>query len=195
VPVSGTGISASRVISSSSSSESFGNVTVGSSASATVNLTNTGNASVTISSLTVSGAGVSASGVASVTLNPGQSAPLTVKFAPTKAGSVTGSVAVLSNASDSPLAIAVSGSGVTAAAHSVALSWAASGSSGVVGYDVYRSTVSGGPYTRLDSAPVNALDYTDSTVQSGTQYFYVLTSVTSGGVQSGYSSQIAVSVP
>jgi HYDIN/CFA65/VesB-like, Ig-like domain/Abnormal spindle-like microcephaly-assoc'd, ASPM-SPD-2-Hydin len=195
VPVSGTGIPDSRVISATATSEHFGNVNVGSSSTATFTLTDTGNSSVTISGLSCSGAGVSASGAVNVTLDPGQSTPVTVKFAPTKSGAVSGSVAVTSNASDSPFAIAVSGSGVSTATRSVNLHWAASSSTNVTGYDVYRSTVSGGPYTKLDSAPVAALDYTDSTVRSGTEYFYVVTSVESSGAQSNYSSQISISVP
>lgn len=195
VPVSGTGVSAANTIAASATSENFGRVTVGNNATATVNLTNTGAQSVTISALSYSGAGVTASGAVDVTLNPGQSTPVTVKFRPAQAGSVTGSVVVDSTASDSALAILVSGTGVAAAAHSVILKWAASSSSNVSGYDVYRSTTTGGPYTKLDSAPVGALDYTDSTVQSGTDYFYVVTSVESNGTQSGYSSQISVSIP
>lgn len=195
VPVSGTGVSAANTIAASTTTENFGKVTVGSSATATVDLTNTGAQSITISGLSYSGKGVTASGGASVVLNPGQSTAITVKFAPTQAGSFTGSVVVDSTASDSVLAITVSGTGVAAAVHSVSLKWAASSSSGVSGYDVYRSTTSGGPYTKLDSAPIAALDYTDSTVQSGTEYFYVATSIASNGAQSGYSSQISVSIP
>jgi hypothetical protein len=195
LPVSGTGVAGSRVITASATSENFGNVPVGSSATATVTLTDTGNSSVTISGVSYSGAGISASGAANVTLSPGQSTPVTLTLAPTKTGSISGSVAVTSNAIDSPFAIAVTGSGVAAAIRAVNLDWAASPSTDVTGYNVYRSTVSGGPYTKLDSAPVQALDYTDSTVQSGTDYFYVVTSVESSGAQSSYSSQISVSVP
>ena len=195
VPISGTGVSETATLSASATSANFGNVTVGSSATATVNLTNTGNSSVTISTVTSAGTGVSASGAANVILSPGQATAVSVKFAPTKAGAVAGSVAVASNASNSPITIAVSGDGVAAptpSTHSVNLSWTPSASSGVSGYDVYRSTVSGGPYTKIGSA--STVDYTDASVQANTEYFYVVTSV-DAGVQSGYSGQIAVSVP
>jgi len=49
----------------------------------------------------------------------------------------------------------------------------------VAGYNVYRGTVSGGPYTKINSSLVAALDYIDSTVQSGTTYFYVTTAIDS----------------
>jgi len=193
VPISGTGVSDTTTLSASATTENFGNVTVGSSATATVSLKNTGNSSVTVSTVSSAGTGVSASGGADVILSPGQATALSVKFAPAKAGAVTGSVTVASNASNSPVTIAVSGDGVAPpSTYSVSLSWAPSASSGVSGYDVYRSTVSGGPYTQIGSA--STVDYKDSSVQANTEYFYVITSV-DAGVQSGYSSQIAVSIP
>ncbi len=51
-------------------------------------------------------------------LTPGQSVTLTVAFAPTVAGAVSGSAAVASNASNSPATITLSGSGVTQTAGS-----------------------------------------------------------------------------
>ncbi len=44
----------------------------------------------------------------------------------------------------------------------------------VVGYYVYRSTTSGGPYTKLNSMPVTATSYADSTVVPGTTYYYTV---------------------
>jgi hypothetical protein len=193
VPISGTGVSDTTTVSASATRENFGNVTVGSSATATVNLTNTGNSSVTLSTVSSAGTGVSAGGAADVILGPGQATALTVKFAPTKAGAVSGSVTVAGNASNSPITIAVPGDGVAApSTYSVNLSWTPSASSGVSGYDVYRSAASGGPYAQIGSS--STVDYTDSSVHANTEYFCVVTSV-DAGVQSGYSSPIAVSVP
>jgi hypothetical protein len=69
--------------------------------------------------------------------------------------------------------------GVTASAGDaqVTLSWTAS--SGATGYNVKRSTKSGGPYTTLGS-PATAT-YVDSTVSNGTTYFYVVSSLNSAG--------------
>ena len=65
----------------------------------------------------------------------------------------------------------------------------------VAGYNVYRSQTSGGPYSKLDSSIVAADAYTDSSVQSGQTYYYVVTSVTSSGVESADSTQVSATVP
>jgi len=79
-------------------------------------------------------------------------------------------------------------------AHTATLGWVASTST-MTGYYVYRSTVDGGPYILLTSSPVAGLTYTDTTVQSGQTYYYVTTSVDSGGNQSGFSNQVQAIVP
>lgn len=45
-----------------------------------------------------------------------------------------------------------------------------------LGYNVYRSTASAGPFTRLNTALVAALTYSDTTVAGGTTYWYRITS-------------------
>jgi len=77
----------------------------------------------------------------------------------------------------------------------VSLSWTASASSGIAGYNVYQGTVSGGPYAKLTSAPVPAIQYTDTTVQSGNTYFYVVTSVDSSNDESAFSNEAVATVP
>ena len=78
-------------------------------------------------------------------------------------------------------------------AHSVTLNWRASSSNGVTGYDVYRSTVSGGYYGLLGNTP--NLTYKDTAVQSGTTYYYVVTALNSSGTQSRYSNQATANIP
>ena len=197
IPVVGSGTASAPTLSVSATSVSFGSVAVGSTASQNVTLMSSGNSSVTVSSISTSGRGINASGLGSaITLNPGQSASLTLKFAPTAAGSITGSVTLKSNATNSPTTISVSGIGASqATSHSVALSWMASVSFGVTGYNIYRSTASGGPYAKLVSFPVSAPHYTDSTVHAGTAYFYVVTAVNSSGEESSQSSQTEAQIP
>lgn len=72
--------------------------------------------------------------------------------------------------------------------HSVALSWTASTSSSISGYNVYRSTTSGGTYTKINTSLVVPTSYTDNSVQAGQTYFYVATAVDTSGIESVYSS-------
>ena len=196
VGLTGTGIAATLTLGISPTSLSFGNVTTNtSSAPQNVTITNTGNSSVTISQITLSGAGYSMTGgSAPVTLTPAQNLILTVQLNPTVAGSVNGSISMVSNASGSPATVSLTGTGVVPVQHSVALSWTASTST-VSGYNVYRGTVSGGPYTKINSSLITTLTYTDATVQSGTTYFYVATAVDSSGNESVNSNQVPALIP
>jgi hypothetical protein len=186
---------ATYLISASPASLSFGNINTGTSSTLTVTLTNSGNSSVTISNVSVSGAGFNATGVSTGTiLTSGQTATLNVTFAPAAAGNVTGNIAVVSNASNSPATIAFSGTGVQVVSPSVDLTWTAS-TSVVLGYNVYRSAQSGGPYTKLSTTLVTLISYIDSVVQSGQTYFYVVTAVDSANVESVYSNDASAVIP
>ena len=196
VGLTGTGIAATLSLGISPASLSFGNVTTGTtSASQDVTITNTGNANVTISQISVSGAGYTATGGGTpVTLSPTQTLALVTQFSPTVAGSVSGSISIASSAIGSPATVSLSGTGIAPVQHSVALSWTASTST-VSGYNVYRGTASGGPYTRINSSLVGTLSYTDSTVQSSTTYYYVTTAVDASGNESAYSNEVPASIP
>jgi hypothetical protein len=82
----------------------------------------------------------------------------------------------------------------TVGSHVVDLSWTASTDT-VVGYYIYRGTTPGGPYVKLNSAAETETAYTDSTVQSGQTYYYVVTSVDANQVESIHSNQAAAVVP
>jgi hypothetical protein len=79
--------------------------------------------------------------------------------------------------------------------HSVTLSWVASTSTGVVGYNIYRRAASAEPYTKINPAPTSATTYTDSNVQAGQTYSYVTTSVDMSGNESAYSNDITAVIP
>jgi len=80
--------------------------------------------------------------------------------------------------------------------HLVGLSWLPSTSANITGYNVYRATVSGGPYSRINSGGlVAATLYDDGTVKSGTNYFYTVTTVNSSGVESVFGNQVKAAVP
>ena len=195
ISLSGSGVVATFLLSASPTSLSFGNLTVGSSSSQTVMLTNTGNSSVTISQVNTSGPGFSASGLTlPLTLAAGQGASLSVVFAPAAAGSVTGSISVVSNATNSPAIVSLGGSGVQPIAHSSTLSWTAS-TSVVTGYNVYRGTISGGPYTQLNTSLASMVSYIDPTVLAGQTYFYIVTAVDSSGIESLFSNEVSATIP
>jgi hypothetical protein len=184
----------SPLLTASSAQVNFGSVSVSSSASQTVTLINSGNSNVTISNVVVAGAGFNASGGASgLILSPGQTATVTATFSPAAAGTLTGSLTVPSNASNSPSTIALTGTGI-AQPHAVNLSWMPS-TSAVVGYNVYSSHVSGGPYVKLNPAPVATSNYTDATVQSAQTYYYVATAVATNNSESGFSPEVSAVVP
>jgi hypothetical protein len=188
-------VAASSLLAVNPTSLSFGNVNDGTATSLGVTLTNTGNANETISGVNATGAGFSTSGVsAGITLAPNQSTTLTVAFDPATPGAATGTVTVTSSATNSPATISLSGTGV--APTSVALSWIASTSPDIVGYNEYRGTALGS-YSKLTSSPFAGTAYTDTTVQSGQHitYYYVVTAVNSSGVESADSNPASVTVP
>jgi fibronectin type 3 domain-containing protein len=76
----------------------------------------------------------------------------------------------------------------------VNLSWIASASTDVAGYNVYRGIKQGGPYTKLNSALVVGTIYTDNSVHPGQTYYYVATAVDSSGNESNYSAPSVQSV-
>jgi len=82
---------------------------------------------------------------------------------------------------------------MTGSGHSVGLNWNASSTPNVT-YKIYRTTISGGPYTFLAS-PGTAINFTDPNIQSGQTYYYVVTSVDSSNKESVFSNQTQALVP
>ena len=75
--------------------------------------------------------------------------------------------------------------------HAGILTWNASTST-VTGYNVYRGTKSGGPYTLLATA--NSLTFTDTTVVPSTTYFWVVTAL-DNTQESVYSNEVSGTIP
>jgi len=193
--LTGTGVAATQILSLSTNTVSFGSVDTGTSSTQTVTVTNTGNSNVLISQIAASGVGYSLSGAGvPVTLTPSQKLTLSVIFSPTVTGAASGNVTITSNATGSPSAVTLSGSGVVPVPHTVSLSWTAS-TSVVSGYNVYRSTTSGAGYTKLNGGLVSAVSYTDSTVVNGTTYYYVTTAVDGTGTESSDSNEAVAFIP
>ncbi len=210
VSLAGVGEKAFADLVISPSALSFGNITLKTTKTQNVTLQNTGDISLSVQGVTISGAGFGVSDLSpGFSLAPNQKVTFQVWFTPKVAGSAAATLTLLSANISSPETLSMSGSGVAAtttppptnpppttppAQHTVALTWNASTST-VVGYRIYRSETSGGSYTVLNGSALSALSYTDSTVASGTTYYYVVTSVDSAGTESVYSNQVSAAVP
>jgi ASPM-SPD-2-Hydin domain-containing protein len=185
----------SATITATPASLTFGSSALNTTATQTVKIANTGTASATITQDSVTGTGFSTGLTTPLTLGAGQSVNATVVFTPTTSGALSGSLSLSSNGV-SLLKIPLSGTGVTPIAHSVDISWLASATSGLQGYNVYRGTTSGGPYSKISSLlSATTLLFTDNTVVSGQHYFYVVTDLNTSGVESATSNEVAVTVP
>jgi hypothetical protein len=195
VALAGIGVLPVAQLAASPASLSFGSITTGTSGTQTVTLANTGNSSVSVSQISISATGFSATSFAlPLTLAAGQSTSFSVTFAPTTSGSFSGSVTVTSNATNSPLAISLSGSGAAPVNHSATLSWAPSSSS-FAGFNVYRGSVAGGPYSKVNTTLISATSFIDTSVTSGQTYYYVATEIDSTGAESLYSSEVSATIP
>ena len=192
IALSGTGTAVGQLV-VSPTSLSFGNVVVGSSTPLNGTLTASG-ASVTIPSAGLTSGEFALSGISlPVTLVAGQSAAFTATFTPGASGASSASLSFSSNASNSPAAQSLTGTVTGATQHTVDFTWTAATSA--VGYNIYRSQVSGGSYTMINSSLDSTTAYTDSTVVSGTTYYYVATTVDGRSNESGYSNQVQAIIP
>jgi hypothetical protein len=81
-------------------------------------------------------------------------------------------------------------------ADAVDLNWNASTSPEITGYNVYRSTSSGGPYLKINTGGLVAgTTYTDATVAADTTYYYVTTALNTSDQESAYSNQATAEIP
>jgi len=196
IPLGGTGTPPPQgQLSVVPTSIDFGNVTVGTQAQQTGTL-NATVAAVTVSSGTVNGSAFSLSGISfPVTIPAGQQVHFTVKFTPSGNGVASGSITFRSDASNSPTVESLTGTGVPPAQHSVNLSWNASTSQNITGYNIYRGVKSGGPYSKINPVLNASTFYTDTTVVDGQTYYYVVTAVNSSNQESEYSNQAQAVIP
>ena len=192
--LSGTGTAPGQ-LGVSPASLSFGDVVVGASSTLSSSLSATG-AAVTVSSATSTSPEFTISGLSlPAVLSAGQSLPYSVTFTPQTSGTATATLTFVSNASNSPTHQTASGNGTAPPQHSVGLSWDASSSQNVVGYNVYRGGVSGGSYSKINTSLDASTNYTDNQVVAGQTYYYVTTAVDGNGVESGYSNQVQAVIP
>lgn len=189
IPFNGIGTTVGQLV-VAPGSLNFGNVMVGNAGTQTAVLTASGGP-VTVSSAASSNAQFAFLGVTlPFTINAGSSSQLNVIFTPQKSGNTSATLSFASNASNSKATEAATGTGT---APQVSLGWQPS-TSQVQGYNVYRGT-SVGSYLRINGSLDTGTSYTDTTVASGTTYYYAATAVSSAGEESAYSSPVKVVIP
>jgi hypothetical protein len=199
LPLSGIGTSATTgTLGVSPATLALGSVVVGTSGTAAGSLT-AGGSSVTVSAVSSNNSAFSVGGLSlPVTIPAGNSAAFTVTFSPQATGAATAALTFTSNAQPSTTVETLTGTGATAPVHSVNLSWNASTSSNISGYNIYRAPYASacGSYSRINSLLNTGTLYTDSAVVDGSTYCYATTAVNTSSEESGYSNVVSkVQVP
>ena len=77
----------------------------------------------------------------------------------------------------------------TAGQDQVSLDWNDNGEPDLAGYNVYRSTTGGGPYTKVNGSLVGPSAFTDSGLTGGVAYYYVVRAENTGAQESGDSNE------
>jgi len=173
----------------------FGDASVGSTGTQNVQLTARG-ADVTVSSATTSSTRFQLGGPAlPFTIPAGHSVPFTVTFVPHDSDSSSAVLSFVSDASNSPNEQVVTFRIVGPVQHKVQLSWKASTSKHILGYNIYRGNRSGGPYQKINGVLDPNTKFTDLTVAAGHKYYYVATAVNWKKIESIHSKQIQVVIP
>jgi len=122
------------------------------------------------------------------TLNDGEHV---ITTSVTDSGNNIGNASINITVGDSPPA-APTGLAATPGDSQVSLDWNDNAEPDVVGYNVYRSETSGGPYSQVNGTLLATSDYLDLGVINGTTYYYVVTAVDSATPipnESGNSSE------
>ncbi len=84
---------------------------------------------------------------------------------------------------------APTGLSATGGDYSASLSWSANGESDLLGYNVYRATISGGQLTKANSAIVTTTSFSDSGLNASTTYYYTVKAVDTSYNESAGSAE------
>jgi hypothetical protein len=201
IALSGTGTTTTTAgqLAISPTTIAAGDVYVGSSGTASATL-NASGASVTITGASTNNTAFVVSGISlPLTIPAGQSSPpFTITFSPSTTGAATATLTILSDAQSATTTATLTGSGLAAPVHTVNLSWNASTSPNISGYNIYRApyTNSCGSFSKINSLLNTGTLYTDSNVTDGTSYCYASTAVDTSNTESGYSNIVSnVQIP
>jgi Abnormal spindle-like microcephaly-assoc'd, ASPM-SPD-2-Hydin len=191
----------------------FGSINAGEQTVQTVSMTNVGDSEITLLQAIEQGTDFTLIGLDfPLRLASGESFTFSVVFAPRAPGQSSGSISFVSARTGVSNQIHMTGStivsgtkavvseslnsvGVVANGYSVDLSWHASTSKNVIGYNIYRGIKAGGPYRKINSALVTATVYSDNSVVDGKTYYYTTTAVNSDDRESAYSKLAWAKIP
>lgn len=193
--LTGTGTDSDQQLVVDPATIDFGMVQVGSLASQGATLSAPGTA-VTVLSANISESEFMLGGLSfPFTIPAGGSQPYTVLFAPQAIGAASATLSFLTDGGNSITVQSLTGVGTSAQTHSVGLSWNASTSHDVIGYNVYRGNTSGGPYSKINPVLDASTVYTDTSVSNGNTYYYVATAIDSSNQESVYSNEAQAVIP
>lgn len=179
VSLQGTGAVGQGVLTAASQSVSFGNVSLGQTASATMQLSNTGNLPITINRVTAPRVpfGNPAPVIAGLTLDPGYDIVVPITYAPQSLGTNSDGYVITTSDGDNPpqsTTIAVSGTGVAATAGTAIAGpgggWTLNGSARMSGRQLDLTTAAksqAGSAVYYQPVPSNGLHATFSTAIGG----------------------------
>jgi len=199
ISLAGTGSAASGTLSATPAPVAVGSVFTGTSGTASGSLSATG-ANVTVTGASSSNSRFAIGGLSLPTIIPaGQSAAFTITYSPLVAGADSANLTFTSNAQVATTTDTATGTGMAPPVHTVHLSWNASTSANISGYNIYRAiyTTSCGAYSKINGGTLDPVTtYTDSAVTDGTNYCYATTAVDSSNAESGYSNIVTnVQIP
>jgi hypothetical protein len=199
ISLAGTGVATAGVLTATPAPVAVGSVVAGTSGTASGSLNATG-ANVTVTAASTSNSRFAISGLSLPAIIPaGQSAPFTVTYSPLVAGADSATLTFTSNAQPVTTTDTATGTGTPAPTHTVSLSWNASTSPNISGYNIYRAVYvsSCGAYSKINGATLDTVTiYTDSAVTNGANYCYATTAVDSTNAESGYSNVVSdVQIP
>jgi fibronectin type 3 domain-containing protein len=151
-----------------------------------------GSVSLTVSSENAFPTGVTSGGFSPAAINGSGSSTLTMNTTTAAVPyalslTITGTSGTLTHTTSTTLMVTLappSGLGATPANGQVSLSWTAP--VGASGYQVKRSTVSGGPYVTVGCSA--STSFVDTGLTNGTTYFYVVSATYAGGPVAGGGS-------
>ena len=187
-------------IQASASLLDFGNVSLGSSSTLDLTLTNTGNRDINISNVQITDSSAFTHNGTNALLGRGKDMTFGVAFSPgQQSGTQTGTLTITSDADSPSISVSLTATGQSAPTAPSDLSATATSSSTIVlswtdnslvesAFEVERKTGSEGTYSQIATVDANVTTYSDTGLSESTTYYYRVRAYNSAG-NSTYSDE------